>query len=154
MIDGVGIVVDPVTLSIGALAVAFVVKAVDKAGENVGEGLPATVGKIRDWLREQFSRKNEEASATALALVEAAPDSPSSLQALAGLIDCQAETDSVFKTELQELIAQAQTSGVDMDPVSQIAQGIDIVQIAHTKNSTVTVTQGGTPPPSAQPQSS
>lgn len=149
----VGIVVDPVSLSIGALAVAFVVKAVEKAGENVGGGLPGAVGRVREWLSERFSRQNEDAS-QALKLVEAVPDSPSRLRALAELIDHQAETDSVFKTELQELIAQAQTSGVDMNAVSQIAQGIGIVQIAHTSNSTITVNQAGIPPRPAEPKSS
>ena len=145
-----GIVVDPVTLS--ALAVAFVVKAVEKAGENAGGGLPAAVGKVRDWLRERFSHQDEEAS-VALARVEDVPDSPSRLQALAEVIDRRAEADAVFKTELQELIAQARASGVDMGAVSQIAQGIGIVQIAHTSNSTITVNQGGTPPPPAEPKS-
>ncbi len=138
--------VDPVTLSIGALAVAFVVKTVDKAAEKVGEGLPAAVGRVRDWLRERFSRQDAEA-AQALDMVEAGPDSLSKLRDLAELIDRRAEADPTFKTELQELIAQAQTSGVDMVDVSQIAQGIGIVQIAHNTNSTITVNQGGIPLP-------
>lgn len=144
---------DPVTLSIGALAVAFVVKAAEKAGETVVEGFPSAVGKIRAWLRKRFAQPDEEA-AVALDRVEDAPDSPARLHVLAEIIDRRAEEDPGFKAELQELIDQARTAGVDMDAVSQIAQGIGIVQIANTQNSTITVSQGGTLPPPGRPKTS
>lgn len=141
---------DPVSLSIGALAAAFVLKAVEKAGEIAAESIPSAVGKVRDWLYDRFSHNDQEA-ATALARAEDAPDSPSRLQILAEVIDQRAAADSTFRIELEEMLAQAQMSGVDMKAVSQVAEGIGIVQIANTDNSTITVNQGPAPVPVARP---
>lgn len=132
--------VDPESLTAGALADVFVVKAIEQAGEKVVDGGTKACIQVRNWLPERFSANDVEAR-EALARVEEVPDSLSRVRVLAELIDRHAE-DTEFRTELGKLLENAKSFGLDMHSVSQIAQGAGIVQIAHTENSHISVNQG------------
>jgi hypothetical protein len=140
-------VVDPVTLSIGAIAAAMVVRAAEKTGETAVEAGASALGPLVRWLRDRFSRGDgDEVAAAALSKVEDAPDSPSRVRALAEEIDRKAASDAKFKAGLEDLIREAKDQGVDMKAVSQIAEGSGIVQVANTEHTTITVSQGSVPP--------
>ncbi|MGO9749918.1 MAG: hypothetical protein ACLP8S_06415 [Solirubrobacteraceae bacterium] len=68
-------------------------------------------------MRERFSRAGDAPASTALARVEDAPDSPSRLRDLAAVIDALAQRDSAFRSELQELLADARKAGVAVGTV-------------------------------------
>lgn len=150
--------VDPLSLSIGAVVAAMVVKAAEKAGETAVDAGSVALGRLVQWLRDRFSR-GDEVAATALSNVEDVPDSPSRIRILAEEIDRKAATDAEFNAGLNDLIREAKAGGVDMKAVSQVAEGIGIVQIANTENSTITVSQGpalapSRPGPSPAPKAS
>ena len=66
----------------------------------------------------------------ALARVEDAPDSPSRVQALAGLIDQRASVDDVLRGELEALVAEARAGSVDVGSIAQSVIGDQNVQVA------------------------
>lgn len=142
-LDGGDKMVEPVSLTLGAIVASFVAKAADKGtDEAVGAGVSA-IGRLVGWLRERFASDDDGKATEALALVEKVPDSPSLRNTLAEVIDRRA-SDVDFAALLRELVEQVQASGVNVTSVTQVAHGDQNVQAA---GSQVTVTYGAPPAP-------
>lgn len=136
---------DPISLSLGALAASFVAKAVEHAGERAVDDTASVLGHLKDWLHERFSGPDTTADRMALERVEDAPDSPARLRDLAAVIDERAARDSTFGDALEALVKQAEHSGVDIGSVSQAAWGDQNVQAAGITESSISVTYGQPP---------
>lgn len=133
---------EPVSLTLGAIAAALVAKATDKATERAVEGGEGALARLVGWLRRRFSDDDQHDDAhTALTRLEEVPDSPSRLQALAGVIDGRAEADPGFRAELEALVKQAHAAGMDVGTIVQTAWGDQNVQIGGVQGSSITVTQ-------------
>ena len=133
---------EPVSLTLGAIAAALVAKAAERAVEG-GEGV---LVRLVGWLRQRFSADDQHEAQAALAHVEQVPDSPSRLQRLAEVIDRRAEADAGFRSELKALVKHAQAGGVDVGTIAQTAWGDQNVQIAGVEGSSINLTYGQPPP--------
>ena len=49
-----GVVVDPVSLTVGAVIAALVSKAAEQGGVEVAEGASSGLGRLVGWLRSRF----------------------------------------------------------------------------------------------------
>lgn len=139
--------VEPVSLTLGAIAAALVAKASDKAAERaVDEGAGALV-RLVGWLRERFAADDATEAIAALAKVEDAPDSPSRVRELAAVLDCRVDDpdDPDFRVEMQALVDEAQAGGADVGSIAQSAWGNQNTQIAGVFGSTITTTHGQPP---------
>jgi hypothetical protein len=141
-------VVEPVSLTVGAVVAALVMKAAEKGGEELAEGASSVLGRMVNWLRVRFSRKHDEEASAALAKVEDVPDSPSRVKALASVLVRRAEADLEFRAELQRFVEQAENAGVEVKSITQSAFGDQNVQVADVHGSSINVSHGGTPPAS------
>lgn len=136
---------EPVSLTLGAIAAALVAKAADKAAERAVEGGETVLERLVGWLRQRFSGEEQREAQTALAHVEQVPDSPSRLGALAEVIDRRAGADAEFRSELEALVKEAQAGGVDIGSIAQTAWGDQNVQIAGVEGSSINLTYGQRP---------
>jgi hypothetical protein len=141
---------EPVSLTLGAIAAALVAKAADKTAERAVEGSAGVLKRFVGWLRERFSADAEQEGAAALARVEDAPDSPSRLRELAEVLDRRAHADAGFGSELKSLVDETQASGVDVGSIVQTAWGNQNVQTAGVVGSEITVNYGQPSPPPAR----
>jgi hypothetical protein len=139
-------VVEPVSLTVGAVVAALVVKAAEKGGEELAEGASSVLGRLVGWLRARFSRTADSEASSALAKVEDVPDSPSRVKDLATILDSRAEADPEFRAELQRFVDQARAAGVEVKSITQTAFGDQNVQAADVHDSSINVSHGGTPP--------
>ena len=137
--------VEPVSLTVGAIAAALVAKASDKAAERAVEEGAGALARLVGWLHARFADDEATEASTALARVEDAPDSPSRVRELAAEIDHRAD-DPRFRAELQALVNEAQAAGVDVGSITQSAWGNQNTQIAGVVGSTITTTHGQPPP--------
>ena len=140
---GGGVVVEPV--SVGLVVAALVTKAAEKGGENLADAAKAAVGRLVVWLRDRFSRDQDQPAVQALTAAERYYDSGAARDELAGVIDAKAAADAGFKAEVERLVAQAEQQGVDVKTITQNARGNQISQIADVTGSTITTTIGGQP---------
>lgn len=138
---------DPISLSLGALAASFVAKAVEHAGERTTDSAASVLGRLKDWLNERFSSSDNAVASTALQRVEDAPDSPSRLRDLAAVIDERAVNEPAFRGELEALVEDARRNGVDIGSISQVAWGNQNVQAAGITHSDISVTYAQPPTP-------
>lgn len=136
-------VVDPVTL--GAIVAALVAKASDKAVEAAVGGGAGALGRLVGWLRGRFSDDTTPEEAAALTKVEEVPHSATRVGELAAVVDRRA-ADPAFRAELEAMVEQVRTAGVDVGSIAQSASGDQNVQIAGVASSTITTTQGQPPP--------
>jgi hypothetical protein len=134
--------VDPVSLSLGAVVAALVVKAAERVGERAAEGAAGGLGRLVGWLRARLS--GSESDAAALARVEEVPDSPSRVKELAAAIDRLA-ADPQFRSELQAMVEESREAGVDVESVSQSVWGNQNVQVAGVSDSEIRVNYGQPP---------
>jgi hypothetical protein len=141
-------VVEPVSLTVGAVVAALVMKAAEKGGEDLAEGASSVLGRVGGWLRAWFSRTGDSEASSALAKVEEVPDSPSLVKSLATVLDSRAEADPEFRAELQRLVEEAKAAGVEVKSITQTAFGDQNVQVADVHGSSINVSHGGTPPAS------
>ena len=142
--------VEPVSLTVGALVATLLTKAAEKGGENLADAAKAAVSRLVGWLKDRFTQTGDEEGSQALAWAEGAPDSPSRLSALAEVVDRRAEADSEFKINVQRLVEDAkQQEGLQVGSIAQSASGDQNVQTAGNQDTSVTVSYG-TPPPPAQ----
>lgn len=141
--------VEPVSLTLGAIAAALVAKASEKAAEEAVDSGAGALGRLVGWLRGRFNGDGTPEDGEALARLQDAPDSPSRVRELAAVLDRRAG-DHGFRTELQTVVDEAQAAGVDVGSIAQVAWGVGNVQIAGVVGSTVTTTHGQ-PPPSPAP---
>ncbi len=135
---------EPVTLTLGAIAAGLVAKAAERAGDRAVEGGENVLRRLVSRVRERFG--DDEPAARALALVERTPDDGASVKALAARIAEHATVDPDFRRDLDALVQRAGAEGIDVDAVRQIASGDGNVQIAGLSESQVGVSYG-TPPP-------
>jgi hypothetical protein len=138
---------EPVSLTLGAVAAALVAKAEDNAAEKAVEGAAGALRRLVSWLRERFAGDKDPAGARALARVEDAPDSPSRIQELADVLEQRAETDGHFREVLKGLVAEARAAGVDVGTITQTVWGNQNVQNAGVTDSEIHVSYGQSPPP-------
>jgi hypothetical protein len=140
--------VEPVSLSLGAIVAALVTKTAAEAAEKAVEGGAAVVGRVVRWLRERFATDKDEAGAAALARAEDAPDQ-TRIKELAEMLNRRAEADGDFRAGLEALVADTGSAGVDVGSISQKVYGNQNVIIVDVKDSNVNVTYGGqaSPPP-------
>ena len=137
--------VEPVSLTLGAIAAALVAKATEKTAEAAVDGGAGALSGIVAWLRKRFSGPEDNQGATALPRIEDAPDSPSRLRELAKVVDRRADAEPSFRSELAALVEEARSGGVDMGSIVQTAWGHQNVQNAGVVDSEVTVTYGQPP---------
>lgn len=137
--------VEPVSLTLGAIAAALVAKAADKTAEGAVEGAADALGRLVAWLRERFSGTEEPEGTTALVRVEEVPDSPSRLRDLADALDRRASIDEAFQFELKSFVDEAKAGGVDVGSIVQTAWGGQNVQNAGNVDSEINVTYGQSP---------
>jgi len=101
-----GAMVEPVSLTLGAMVAGFVAKAAEKAIEKTADGaveaVPGAVSKVVAWVKTRFAGRTE------LARLEDAPDSARRQQELGQIIDAELVDDE--RTELQTLVDQAQAA--------------------------------------------
>ena len=137
---------EPVSLTLGAIAAALVAKAGDKAADRAVEGGAGVLRRLVGWLRERFSGDNDADGTRAISRVEDAPDSPSRIQELADVLDRRVGADEGFRDTLKALVAEARSAGVDVGSITQSAWGSQNVQNAGVAHSQIHVTFGQPPP--------
>jgi hypothetical protein len=133
-------------LTLGAIAAALIAKALDRAeGEALDQGEGA-LRRLVAAVRKRFSGE-DDAGSVALARVEDAPDSKSRIEALAGLLDAEAQRDPEFGRDLSGLVEEAKGAGVDFKSVVQTAYGDQDPIFNDVRDSDVQVNYYGSPPP-------
>ena len=142
--------VEPVSLTVGALVATLLTKAAERGGESLSDAAKAAVSRLVGWLRDRFTQTGDEEGSHALAWAEGAPDSLSRMRALADVVDRLAEADPEFKNEVQRLVGDAQQQGSQVGSIAQSASGTQNVQAAGNQDTTVTVSYGTPSPPAAQ----
>jgi hypothetical protein len=140
-------VVEPISLSLGAIVAALVARASDKVADDAVEAGEGAVSKLVAAVRRRFSRDRDELAAEALARVEDVPDSPSRVKALADVVDERAQRDDDLRSEFEQLVAEARGAGVKVDSITQSAFGNQNVQIAGVSDSQINVSHGSSQPP-------
>lgn len=94
---------DPATL--GLVAAGLVAKkGLEAAGDKAGESVWGMLGRVADRVRNWFGDRDDTDGLRALELVEAAPDSQRSVEALAARITRAAKSDPDSATDLALLI--------------------------------------------------
>lgn len=94
---------DPATL--GLVAAGLVAKkGLEAAGGKAGESAWGMLGRVADRVRNWFGDRDDTDGLRALELVEAAPDSQRSVEALAARITRAARSDPDSATDLALLI--------------------------------------------------
>jgi hypothetical protein len=131
---------DPFTL--GAIVASLVASLSDNLTNEALKGGRSAVSRIASWLRDKFSSDPEGEEASALNLVEKAPDSPLLIRALAELIDRRAQEDDEFRSELEALVTEAKESGTDIEGITQTVWGDRNVQNAGIVDSEIHITYG------------
>jgi hypothetical protein len=86
--------VEPVSLTVGAVVAALVLKGAEKTGEKVSEGGLAAIGRRVDRVRARFRHRKDAEAERALARVEDPPAGPTQLAALAAAVDRHAGEDT------------------------------------------------------------
>ena len=137
--------VEPVSLTVGAVVAALLTKLADKSGENLADGAKVAVARLGSWLRERFSRSGDSRAVAALDTAERITDSVSVRGELAAIIDEHAASDAAFRDTLTRLLAEAEQNGAHVSSVAQTAWGSQNVQIADVRGSTITTSIGSSP---------
>ena len=137
---------DPISISLGAVVAALVVKATNRAEDTVVDAGASAISKIIEWLRSRLSGGKD----SALERLEDAPDSPSREKALADQVDAFLTANPALTSELQALVAKARAAEAGYQTSTQsVTNGSANVQNAHIHDSTVTTSFGsgaGQPP--------
>jgi hypothetical protein len=135
--------VDPVSLTVGGVVAALVLKAADKTGEQLaGSGL-AAVGRLVERVRRQFQERGDAAAQAVLARVQDPPVAEAHISTLAAAVDRHAGEDAAFAVELACLVQEGHSAGVEVHHVSQQMGGSGGVQIAQVHTAQITVVNHG-----------
>jgi hypothetical protein len=137
--------VEPVSLTVGAVVTALVLKGAEKAGEKATEDGLAAIGRLVDRVRGRFRDRADVAADAALARIEDPPVGSTQLAVLAAAVDRHAGEDTAFANDLRRLVQEAEAAGVEVRNVTQAAWGSQIVQNQDVKDSSITVTFGQPP---------
>jgi hypothetical protein len=137
--------VEPISLAVAAIVAAVASKAQDRAVDTTVEGGENVLRHVVGRLRYRFSGAGDADATRALELVEEVPDSPKFVEMLAVAVDRHASADAAFASELEKLVAEARSSGVDAASITQVALGDQAVQIAGVTDSQITITHASSP---------
>lgn len=108
---------------LGFVAAGLVAKrGLEAAGDEAGELTWGVLGRIAERLRSWFGDSGDDAGLAALDLVEKAPDSPRSVDALAARITAAAEVDPDSATDLALLLDAIRAQA--RPPVAAFVDGI------------------------------
>lgn len=139
--------VEPVSLTVGAVVATLLTKAAEKSGENLADAAKAAVGRLVGWLRARFTQTGDEEGSQALAWAEGAPDSPSRLRDLAAVVDRRAEADPEFKSQVQRLVDDAERQqGLQVGSLGVSVSGNHNVTTTGNQDTSVSVSYGTLPP--------
>ena len=111
---------EPVSMTLGAIAAAVFAKAQERAAERTVEGSETVLRRIVSRLKASCSAARDEAASSALELVERAPDSPLSVHALANALDDRAASDAEFRAELVAIVEDARRDPVAGSFVTEV----------------------------------
>lgn len=129
---------EPVSLTLGAIVTALVIKAAEKGGETIADGAGGALARFTARLRERFTSHDDQDVVGALELVQAAPDSPSAQTKLASLLDERAE-DPIIRRDLDQLVSDAKQAGVSISvDALTIADSPGAVQVVGSSGVSVT----------------
>jgi hypothetical protein len=131
--------IEPITL--GVIVAALVAKALDRAEDEAVDRGMGVVRHAVDALRERFSREGDQEAQQALERLVDVPDNPELTRSFAGLLDERAERSPELRAELETLVGDARSAGVDIDSITQAAVGDGNVQVAGVNDSQVNVSQ-------------
>ena len=132
---------EPVSLTLGAIVAALVVKAAEKAGETAVDAGTGVLGRLVTAVRYRFTTKNDAEGQAALARVEDPPVGDAQLAKLAAAIDAHAEDDA-WAQRLQQLVDDAEAdSTVDVKQVVQRIYGDSNIAVADVANSAISIDQ-------------
>lgn len=126
---------EPVSITLGAVAAAVFARAQDRLAEGAVEGGEGVARRLAAWLRKRFS--DQEPACRALERVEQAPGSRSGVDVLAQVIDGRARGDEEFRAELAEFVEAARRDPVAASFVTEVygdAQVGNIVNIGHARD--------------------
>jgi hypothetical protein len=141
--------VEPVSLTVGAVVAALAAKAAEKAADNVAEDVvqagSGVLGRLLARLRGRLAADGDEPGSKALARLEDASDSPARVHALAEVLDRRAAADDTFRADLEDLLSEARSGDVDVEGITQTVWGNQNVASAHVVGSQITVTYGQQP---------
>src|SRR4051794_25513672 len=115
--------VEPVSLTVGAVVAALVVKAAEQTGGQLGEAGASGVGRVVVWLRGRCEKAGDVEGVSALLGAVEVPDSPPPVGVLAGVLDARADADPEFRSDFERLIGEAEEGGVEVKQVTQTAVG-------------------------------
>jgi hypothetical protein len=135
--------VEPITL--GVIVAALVAKALDRAeDETVDRGLGLMRHAV-DSLRQRFLHEGDHEAQQALERLADVPDSPKLVRSFAELLDERSERSPELRAELEALVGDMRSAGLDINSITQAAIGDGNVQIAGVNNSQVNVGQSQAP---------
>jgi len=109
-------------VTLGAIVAALVAEASTKAVEAAVECGAGALGRLVGWLRDRFSDDGTPEEAAALAKAEEVPDSARVVGELAAVLDRRA-ADPDFRAELEAMVEQVRTAGVDVGSIAQSGMG-------------------------------
>lgn len=135
---------EPASLTLGAIVAGLVAKASERATERAVDGGEGALRRLVARVRERFA--DDEDAAGSLALVQRAPDSAVLVRELAEQIARWVTDHPEFGSELERLVADAQSEGVKVHTF-QTASGHRIVQIADAPGSEININYGSQGPP-------
>lgn len=128
---------DPVTLTLGATVAALIAKVISQGEDKAAKAAWEVVGRLVGTVRSRFREHGSDEDQAAIAGLQAAPDSAKRLAALASAID--RHTDTTWRAELESLVKEAKSAGVDVTSLTQSAWGNDNIQIGGVSGSTINI---------------
>jgi hypothetical protein len=136
-------VVEPVTL--GAIVAALVARALNRAEDKVLDESAGGLGRLVSLLRRRLSEDSDREGSAALERLVVAPHSETLVRDFAVRLDERLDGDQEFRAELEACVNQARRTGIDVDEVSQVAMGQQIVQNVQVVDSQITVSYTAKP---------
>jgi uncharacterized protein YidB (DUF937 family) len=136
-------VMEPLSAGLGVVVATLLAKAWERVSDRTVDGAEGVVTRLVERVRRRFADQNDQDGSKALATLEAAPDSPRALAALADAVDRHAALDAAWGEALGELVDEARQAGFVAGPASQVAWGSSNAQVQNTQGSNITIEQSG-----------
>jgi hypothetical protein len=122
---------EPVSMTLGTIAAAVYAKAQERAVAVAVEGGEGVVHRLVRWLRTSLSDSGDTRAIGALELVERAPDSRSSVDALAVVLNDRANDDVDFQSQLAALVNEARHDRVAGGFVTEVYGNARVAKIVN-----------------------
>lgn len=110
-------------MNLGAASAALVAKNAENMARGTCGDEANVVNRLVGWLRRLVAADDPAIGGAALDRVEEAPDSHVRLHELAEVLNRRATDDASFRSDLEALINQARTQGIDISSITQLAWG-------------------------------